>query len=87
MIERGRWSKVESQDRLCTVCNVVESEYHCLSVCPRYANQRMGRLSYSLQNNPSMYEFVMLMRSKSFVDIKNVGLLSLAVQIEHNQYI
>ena len=87
MIERGRWTKVERQDRLCTTCNVIEDEYHCMIVCPRYANERRSRLSYILNNNPSMYDFIMYMKSKCLHDIKNVGLLSLSVQIEHRKYI
>ena len=87
MIERGRWAKVERQERLCTVCNVVEDEYHCMIVCPRYANERRSRLSEILCTSPSLYEFTKFMKSKSFKDIKNVGLLALSVQIEHKKCI
>ena len=87
MIERGRWTKVAREDRLCTVCSKVEDEYHCLVTCPRFVNERRGRLNEHLLARPSMYEFVKFLRSKSPIDIKNVGLLCLSVQIEYNNFV
>ena len=35
MIERGRWLNILSKDRLCTLCNKLEDEFHVICECPR----------------------------------------------------
>ena len=36
MIERGRWLNILPKDRLCTLCNKLEDEFHVICECPRY---------------------------------------------------
>ena len=57
-IERGRWGRVggrnriNREDRLCNQCGVIECEFHCIVQCPRYLNEREGRLPTRLRNRP-----------------------------------
>ena len=39
-IETGRYKNISREDRLCSVCNVLEDEYHALFVCHLYRNIR-----------------------------------------------
>ena len=43
-IETGRWGreKVEPAERKCTLCGIIEDEYHCLVECPRHIQERKG---------------------------------------------
>ena len=92
-IEKGRWAsagggdRVNRGNRLCTQCSVVECEYHCLVQCPRYVNEREGRLPVRLRERPCMYEFLRFMMDESGENVRNLGSLCLAVQIEHRKYV
>ena len=59
MIERARWNvrMPELKDRVCTYCNVIESEYHVLIECPRFTNERYGCLPQNLISYPNMFNF------------------------------
>ena len=65
MIERGRWNvrKLEVKERVCSVCNVVESEYHVLIECPRFTNERQGCLPENLVKYQNMFNFYNLLCS------------------------
>ena len=64
-IERGRWAKnkIDLKNRTCTLCGVVEDEYHCLIECPRFYTERKGSLSDSFLKKPSMFKFINLFNS------------------------
>ena len=56
MIEKGRHSrpKIERNDRKCFICqNEVEDEYHFITKCPLYENER--KQLYSVLNENSRY--------------------------------
>ena len=42
-IETGRYSRpfVQRADRVCTICNILEDEYHVVFVCPVYQTLRI----------------------------------------------
>ena len=42
-IERGRYFGEKPEERLCTICNIVEDEMHFLCQCHKYASQRKTR--------------------------------------------
>ena len=84
-IERGRWDKVDREDRVCTVCNVLEDELHCLVFCPRFVNERNGLLNVALRERPCMNEFVKVLKSVNEEDMKSIGLLCLKVLIEYSR--
>ena len=60
LVERGRWGnrRLNIENRLCSLCNVREDEYHCMIECPRFVNERKGLLPVPLKNRPSMFEFI-----------------------------
>lgn len=39
-IETGRYERLALENRLCSLCNVVESECHVICVCPAYQDLR-----------------------------------------------
>ena len=89
LIERGRWGKkrIQLENRKCSLCNVLEDEFHCLLKCPRYINERQSCLAYELKNSPSMYTFRKFLNSDNIDTQKNLALLCFRVQKEYKQYI
>ena len=77
-IETGRWgkNKIPRADRQCTLCNVIEDEYHILIICPRYVNERRGRLPEHLITNPCTRSFYRLLQCKDVHVQTQLGLLS-----------
>jgi hypothetical protein len=66
-IERGRYTGVARENRLCRCCsmNVLENEYHFLLVCPAFSDIRNKYLSMYYCHWPSLQKFVYIMSSKS----------------------
>ena len=88
-IETGRWAR-EKQDpaeRKCTLCNIIEDEYHCLVECPRFAKERKKYLPERLKRRRSMFEFIKFCKSESEADRKNFSLLCYSVLKEHQKYL
>ena len=89
-IERGRWSKprmIPRNERLCAVCGVIEDEYHCLVMCPRYENERRNRLPETLRERPCMEQLIHFFNVKNERQLRNLGILCLSVMIEHKNYV
>ena len=88
-IERGRWGKkkVKVENRKCSLCNVLEDEFHCLFQCPRYNNERQNCLTDELRNSPCMYTFKKFLNSNNIETQKKLAILCLRVQKEHKRYI
>ena len=89
-IETGRWgkNKIPRADRQCTLCNVIEDEFHVLIICPRYVNERRGRLPENLITNPCTRSFYRLLQCKDVHVQTQLGLLCLSVQCEYmNNYV
>ena len=89
-IERGRWNKprkIPREERLCTVCGVLEDEYHCLVICPRFVNERRNRLTESLQERPCMNNLINFFNSKNEQELRNLGNLCMNILIEHKNFI
>ena len=55
--------------------------------CPRFNNERQGRLPERLRLRPSMFEFVRFLKSEVITDVKMLGSLCFKVQIEYKKYI
>ena len=85
-IERGRWARLNRGDRRCTLCNVIECEYHVLVSCPRFVNERRGRLPAGMSERPCMFEFLRFMKSDCVIDVRMLGRRCLAVQLEYMKY-
>ena len=88
-IERGRWGNVRVPvvNRVCSNCNVIEDEYHCLIECPRYVSERRGCVPERLRKRPSMYEFIKYLKGESEADYRTLGLLCMRVMKKHRMYI
>ena len=79
--------QVDRQDRKCTLCNVIEDEFHCLIECPRFTNGRKGNLPECLKNNPSMFKFIHHLNTTDFDEQSRLGKLCFQIQIKHKSYI
>ena len=88
-IERGRWgaNKLAMDDRICEVCNVVESEYHTLIKCPRFNNERNGLLTIDLMKDPSFFNFLRYIKSENKYELRKLGLLCSKILKEYREYL
>ena len=86
-IERGRWEKIERENRLCDLCGIVESEFHCLIECPRFVNEREGLLNVALRDHPGMNEFIRMFQSENEDHMRNLGLLCFRIMLEYNKHV
>ena len=89
MIERGRWGKnrLHVNDRKCSLCGVLENEFHSIMVCPRFNNEREGCLAKLSIVEPNNYEFVNLFRNKDEEVILNLAILCYKIQKEYRQFV
>ena len=62
MIERGRWGKnrLRLNERKCTLCGVLEDEFHCLFVCPRFNNEREWFMNWVVEDRPTNVNLINL---------------------------
>ena len=74
-------------ERKCTLCGVIEDEFHCLIECPRYMNARKGCVPERLKKRPSMFEFVNFIKCQNELEYRKLGLLCLRVMKEHKAYV
>ena len=87
-IERGRWNKprkIDRVNRVCDVCNVIEDEKHCLLDCPKFENERRGRMPEWLHEDPSWNNFVRFLKGEKEDEMWMLGLLCKSVQNEHRK--
>ena len=87
MIERARWTiqKPDVSERKCTLCNVVEDEYHCLLECPKFVNERRGCVPDQLRKKPSMLQFLKFLNCIEETEQRKLGLLCFKVQKEYTK--
>ena len=79
-IERGRWGKkVDIKERICSVCNVIEDEFHCFVECPCFSEIRKGLLPLNLKKSPSMINFIEFFRCNSKENFHKMGLLCFTI--------
>ena len=89
MIERGRWgkNKLQVRARKCSLCGVIEDEFHCLMVCPRFNNERKWFLDKIFPVQPSNYDFINLLKQNNDVSNLNLAILCYKVQNAYNEFI
>ena len=80
-------NRVPVEERLCTVCGVIEDEYHCLIECIRFDECRRGCLPKNLVNKPSTFEFVVCFRSGDEREMKMLSVLCTRVLREYRKYV
>ena len=75
-IEAGRWvriNRVPANERKCTLCNVMEDEYHFVIECQRPTALRKKYISKYYWQRPSMLKFIDLINSNDNRSIKKLG--------------
>ena len=86
-VERGRWgvNRVERRERLCTLCDCVEDEFHCLVECPRFNNDRRGLLPDFIMKNKTMFNFIKMLSTTNVREQRKLGLLCFKIQKEYRE--
>ena len=77
LIEAGRWTKprrTPRDQRLCTICNKIEDEYHLLFECTLYNNERIFHLKPYYLRNTSMFKAVELMQETNSKILKKLAM-------------
>ena len=73
-IERGRWNNTEYVERKCTMCEVIEDEYHFVIECVKFHDLRIKYLPKVLYTKPSMFKFINYLNSKDENSLRKIGL-------------
>ena len=87
MVERGRWGKnrLQVNDRLCSLCGVLEDEFHCIVKCPRFNNERQSCVLVS--SITSHYEFFKLLQINDMNVHLSLAKLCCRIQKEYQKFI
>jgi hypothetical protein len=75
-VETGRWHKPNSipyELRKCTVCDVLEDEYHFMLECSSYTNLRNIYIPKRYHQHPSMLLFIEMMTSTNVKLLRNIA--------------
>ena len=86
----GRWARPERvafEHRLCTMCNVLEDEYHFVNICQRYKNLRRKYIKPYYYIRPNMFKSLNLNQSISLVIVKIRALFVYKAFKERNNYV
>ena len=73
-IEVGRWNNTPVNERLCTICNVLEDEYHFIFECQRYIDLRDLYIPRYFRIRPSMLKCKELLQSENVRIIRNLSM-------------
>ncbi len=78
MIEKGRHSKIDRQDRLCLYCKkqdtkVIECEFHFVLVCKLYQDIREKYIARKYWKYPSHETFIELLTSESITTLNELA--------------
>jgi hypothetical protein len=65
-IEKGRWSKVPRENRICTLCSLDEigDEFHYLFICDKFKDERSINLKKFYTIHPNVIKFKQLFNCK-----------------------
>lgn len=75
-IECGRWVRpnpIPIDERKCSLCEILEDEYHFVIECPLYQELRQQYISPFYWKKPSMYKFVKLINSTNVKCIRKLS--------------
>ena len=73
-IEFGRWTRPRStpiNERICSMCNVLEDEFHFIFECPLYFHLRVKYIKKYYWKHPSMMKLIELCKTDNVIEIKN----------------
>ena len=87
MIERGRWLKIFQENRLCTVCHVIEDEFHDICICPRYTDIRNGFIKPYCTTRPSMIKFSQLLNTEKVKEMRTLASFIKSLSVIYDAYL
>ena len=76
-IESGRWvrpTRIPIDERKCSLCQVLEDEYHFVLECNVYAELRYKYIPKHYWKRPSMYKFVELLNTTNMKILRNLSI-------------
>ena len=76
LVERGRWLNILHNDRLCTICNKLEDEFHVICECPRYDTCRKLYIKLYYVRKPSLAKLIQLLNTDNISEIQNLALFN-----------
>jgi len=87
-IESGRWRKPESvpfDQRVCSLCNVLEDEFHFVLKCEKYNELRSRYIKKYYWNHPSMEKFIQLLKDENSKVIRNLAVFAYKAFIKRQE--
>ena len=74
-IEHGRFTNLPREQRICNHCNSlqIESEYHFLLICTKYADKRSKYIKRYYYTWPTIQKFTNLMSEHSKATVRNIA--------------
>ena len=74
-IERGRYTNITRERRLCNHCNCrqVENEYHFLLICQKYTDLKSKYIKCYYYTWPTIQKFTNSMSENSKTTIRNIA--------------
>ena len=75
LIERGSWLNILRKDRLCTLCNKLEDEFHVICECPRYDTCIKLYIKPYYVRKPSMAKLVQLLNTDNISKMQKLAIL------------
>jgi len=87
-IESGRWRKPESvpfDQRVCSLCNVLEDEFHFVLKCEKYNELRSRYIKKFYWKHPSMDKFIHLLKEDNHKVIRNLAVFSYKAFIKRQE--
>ena len=74
IIETGRWSGVNREDRICNLCNqgLVGDEYHYLLECIYFNDERKTYLRDEYCQRPDVNKFNLIMNCHNITELKKI---------------
>ena len=61
--------------RKCSLCGVLEDEFHCPIVCPRFSNEREWFINKAFSTEPNYFDFINLFNHRKDNAHFNLALL------------
>ena len=87
MIERGRWLNILPKDRLCTLRNKLEDEFHVICECPQYDTCRKLYIRLYYVRKPSMVKLIQLLNTDNTIEMQKLAIFMKRVFISYKDVI
>ena len=75
-VESGRWRKPNSvpfDERVCSLCNVLEDEFHFVLQCRKFSDIRPLYIKKYYWRHPSMFKFLELIKCENVKTVRNLA--------------